>query len=805
MREKSRSVSTLSKHRTESPVRVEWVEKTYHRATVRRLQTYLISIIFLCLAASAFAQKEETGEAAATSKIIKSVEVTGNKAISTATIMAKLKTRVGQVYYSQAARDDIKRLYETGFFSDISLDLEDVEGGLKVTFKVEERPIIEAITIEGNKTFRSSVLLHKLKSKQGQYMNLAVLKDDLTLIKKEYEKRGQPDVTVDQSMTTDPKTNKTKITIKVTEGKRIKIRNIYVDGNLHFPDNKILGLIKTRRVGWFFNPGFFKEDQFNDDLERIKDFYQKNGYLDVSVDYRLDYDAKGDIYLRINIEEGKFYTVGSITFKGNVVATEKDLSGSVKACPVGGVFTYDALKMDVANLQGFYFGKGYIYAQINESAALESQSGKVDISYTIKENEVVYVDRILIRGNIKTKDKVIRRELRIKPGERFDGDKLKRTKERLYNLGFFDEVNYDTDQGSAPDNRNLVVDVKEAKTGSFSFGGGYSSIDQFVGFVEIEQKNFDWQNWKTFTGAGQDLKLRGEMGSVRENFELSFTEPWMFDHPISFGFDLYSRVHDKDSDVGYGYREKRVGGDLRLSKELTEYIKGGLIYRLEEVEISDVDSTALDDLKAEEGKNLISSMEFTLTRDTTDNVFNPSRGLVLSGSYEIAGGPMGGDKKFNKVFGLASQYYPSFGKNVLQLQARAGIVTPYGDQKKVPIYERFFAGGANTIRGYEERTVGPADPKTSDPLGGEALMIFNIEYTFPIVEFIKGALFIDTGGVWEQVSDFDMGGFKTGIGFGVRIKTPIGPLKLDYGIPLNKQPGKESKEGRFHFSMSHGF
>ncbi|MDD5020350.1 MAG: outer membrane protein assembly factor BamA, partial [Candidatus Omnitrophica bacterium] len=604
--------------------------------------------------------------------------------------------------------------------------------------------------------------------------------------------------------TSNPETNKARIVITINEGKRVKIKRIYVDGNMHFPDGKILALIKTKRAGWF-NPGFFKEDQFNDDLERIKDFYQKNGYLDVTVDYRLDYDARGDIYLRLRIEEGKVYTVGSIVFKGNEIFPEKELFESIKACPVGGIFTYDALRGDVANLQGFYFGKGYIYAQINESSALEPESGKVDISYTIKENDIVYVDRIEIRGNLKTKDKVIRREMRIKPGERFDGDKLKRSKERLYNLGFFEEINYDTEPGSDPDNRNLVVDVKEAKTGSFSFGGGYSSIDQFVGFVEVEQKNFDWRNWKTFTGGGQDLKIRGEIGTVRENFEINFTEPWMFDHPVAFGFDIYRRVHDKDSDVGYGYEEKRTGGDLRLSKEFGEYFKGGVLYRLEEVEISGVDSTALDDLKAEEGKNLISSMEFTLTRDTTDNVFNPSRGLVLSGSYEIAGGPMGGDKKFNKVFGLASQYFPSFGKNVLQLQARGGIVTPYGGQKEVPIYERFYAGGANTIRGYEERTVGPADPVTADPLGGEALMIFNIEYTFPIVDFIKGALFIDTGGVWEEVSDFDLGGFKTGIGFGVRIKTPIGPLKLDYGIPLNKQPGKEDKEGRFHFSMSHGF
>lgn len=780
------------------------LKKLHSMPKLKRLLTFLITAFVLSSGSLASAQKETAEDAAASQKIIKAVEISGNKAISTQTIMAKLKTRVGQPYYSQTSRDDIKRLYETGFFADISLDLVDQDGGVKVVFKVEERPIIEDISVEGNKSFRSAVLIKKMKSKNGQYLNEAVLKDDLALVKKEYEKRGQPDVKISHAVELDSKTNKARIKITVQEGKRITIRRIYVDGNLHFPDRAIRSLLKTK-TKWLFNAGFFKEEEFNDDLERIKDFYQKHGYLDAAVDYRIDTDPKGFLYIRLRIEEGKSYTVGSITFRGNEKFSDKELLDQIKAAPVGGVFTYDGLGSDVASLQGFYFGKGYIYVQIQEASSLDTEAGTVAVSYAVTENDIVYVDRIDIRGNLKTKDKVIRRELRIKPGERFDGDKLKRTKERLYNLGFFEEVNYDTEPGTRPDNRNLVVDVKEAKTGSFSFGGGYSSIDQFVGFVEVEQKNFDWRNWKTFTGGGQDLKLRAEMGSVRENFELSFTEPWWFDKPISFGFDLYKRTHDKDADVGYGYYEKRTGGDIRLGKEFTEFLKGGVIYRLEEVDISDVSDSATADLKAEEGKNLISSMEFTLTRDTTDNVFNPSRGLVLSGSYEIAGGPVGGDKKFNKVFGLASQYYPLFGRNVLQLQARAGIVTPYGGQEKVPIYERFYAGGANTIRGYEERSVGPVDPVTSDPLGGEALAVFNIEYTVPLLDFVKGALFVDTGNVWSQAGDIGRGGFKTGVGFGVRIKTPIGPLKLDYGIPLNKQPGKESKEGRFHFSMSHGF
>jgi outer membrane protein insertion porin family len=766
---------------------------------------------FICLIALSvvfssvvFAQNEEPEKDTQTQKEVKAIEVAGNKAISTPTIMAKIKTRVGQPYYAQTSRDDIKRLYETGFFSDITLSLVDHEGGLKVIFKVEERPVIEELRIEGNRAVARSILMQKLKSKTGQYLNLALLKEDIAALKKEYERRGLLDVSIEHSIDTDPNTNKAKIAIIVTEGRQIKIRKIYIDNNFHFSDKKIISLIKTRKAG-FLSAGFFKEDQFGDDLERIKAFYLKNGYLDVRVDYRIDYDAKKNIYLRILVEEGKQYTVGSIIIRGYEKFSESQIRDSLKACLAGGVFTYDTLREDVANIQGFYFGKGYIFAQVKESTALDSVSGKVNITYSVEENQEAYVDRIEIRGNLKTLDKVIRRELRIKPGEKFDGDKLKRSKERLYNLGFFEEVNYDTSPGTQADQRNLIVDVKEAKTGSFSFGGGYSSIDQFVGFVEIEQKNFDWKNWNTFTGAGQDLKLRAEMGSVRQNFELSFTEPWMFDHPVAFGFDLYKRVHDKNSDVGYGYVEDRTGGDLRVSKEFTEYIKGGATYRLEEVDISDVDSTATQDLKDEQGKKLISSVELFLTRDTTDNVFNPTRGTVISGSYEIAGGPFAGDKDFNKLFTLVSQYVPVFGKGVLQFEVRAGITQAFGNSEKVPIYERFYAGGANTIRGYEERGVGPIDPVTLDPLGGESLLVGNIEYTVPLLEFVKGALFIDSGNVWSRAQDFGNGGFKTGIGFGVRIKTPIGPLKLDYGIPLEIQPGKNKREGRFHFSMSHGF
>jgi outer membrane protein insertion porin family len=282
------------------------------------------------------------------------------------------------------------------------------------------------------------------------------------------------------------------------------------------------------------------------------------------------------------------------------------------------------------------------------------------------ENQISYVNLVKISGNVKTRDSVIRREVRIKPGQRFDGEKLRRTKERLQNLGFFEEVSYDVEDTDVPDKKNLVVDVREAKTGMFSFGGGYSSVDKLVGFIEIEQKNFDWKNWPNFTGAGQDLKLRTSFGSLMNSYELSFTEPWLFDYPVSFGFDLYKRDHERESDIGYGYDESVTGGDIRLGKEISEYLRGDLTFRYDTIKITDVNETASQDLKDEQGTNSVSSSEFEITYDDRDNVFTPTRGNVLSGSIQLAGGPMGGDKDFWKFFGRVSHFFPCWHNSVFE-------------------------------------------------------------------------------------------------------------------------------------------
>lgn len=792
--------------------------KTVIMSSIMRIRLSLFFCLILVssafLAASAQQEPASLADSAISSdespaQLVTAIEIKGNQNISTNTIISKMKTKVGSPYRENIISDDLKRLYLLGFFSDIKIDTEPYQKGLKVVISVSERPIIEKITFSGmlRLTMRPEKIKETLKSKEGQYLDYPSLTEDTRAIAKLYEKIGYGQAAVEYKVDLNKETGKARVEFVVNEGKRIRVKDIAIEGNKHYPDKRLLRLMKTKRA-WFFNPGILKDEVLREDIERIKVFYQKEGYADVAVDYQVNPDPKKPyLYVQIKVNEGKKYLVGNVSIRGNKKIGQNDILKKLKACVPGAVFSQEAMQQDIVNIQGLYFDQGYIFAQVQEATSLNSYTGRIDIVYNITENEVAYVDKIKIRGNVKTKDIVIRREMRLKPGDKFDGQKLKRSKERLQNLGFFEEVNYDTEETAEPDKKNLVVEVKETKTGAFSFGGGYSSVDEFVGFVEIEQKNFDWKNFPYFTGAGQDLKLRASLGSVTEDLDLSFTEPWVFDYPVSFGFDAYKRDHKRESDIGWGYDEKIMGGDLRLGKEINEYLRGSMAYRRDRINISNITDNASDDLKKEYGKNTISSLEFGLNFDSTDNIFNPTRGNLLIGAFDVAGGFLGGDKDFVRFFGRASHYFPLFMGSVLEARGRLGLSGPYGDSKEVPIYERFFAGGAYTIRGYDERKVGPIDSVSKDPLGGESLLVANIEYTYPLFSFLKVAGFYDIGNVWENSHDIKkLDGLKAGVGTGLRINTPIGPIMLDYGIPLNKEPGEDRrKSGRFHFNMSKGF
>ncbi len=766
-----------------------------------KFRNFLFVFLALSLLSSPTLWAEDTG------KLVKAIDVKGNLTVSSLTMLAKVKTQVGQPLSSTVLNEDLKRLYGLGFFTDVKIEQEDFEDGVKVVFIVAEKPVLSKVEIQGNHRIKTDPIKKEMLSVVGDFVDQKRMRDDVDAVRKLYEKKGFSSVTIEHTLDIDTTTNQATLRVTIDEGVKMRIRDIRIVGNEALKSGDILKKIRTKKSsfwGWFHS-GFLNEETLAEDLERIKAYYDENGYSDVEVSSRTDsINDEGDLFLEFVVKEGKKYIVGRVEFKGNSVLSGDEILKKIEM-KTDKPFSRRGLRLDVSSIQDAYFEKGYLSAHIRSESLYNESADRVDIRYAITEGEITYVDKVRVQGNMKTKDIVIRRELRAYPGEPFDGAKLKRSKERLYNLGFFEEVRFDTEGGSSPNTRDLVVSVKETKTGEFSFGGGYSSIDQILGFIQVRQKNFDWQNWKTFTGAGQDLALRLELGQVRQNATLSFTEPWVFGHPYSFGFDLFRRGFDRSGSSGYFYSQRRTGGDLRLGKEFNEYDKGLLMYKLEEVKISDIPEGASRDLKDEIGVNVTSSAALTLTHDERDNIYNPTKGYLVSGTAELAGGVLAGDKDFYKLNAVASSNHEILSKQILELKIRGGWVDEYGDSLKVPIYERFFLGGANTIRGYKERRIGPRDLGNNEPIGGETYWVANAEYTFPIYpDLIKGAAFFDTGSLYDQVDDFGSGDIFSGVGMGVRIKTPIGPVKLDAGYPLDEVPG-EGKKLRFYFDISQGF
>ncbi len=731
------------------------------------------------------------------------LQIAGNKNVSESAIVAKIKTRPDQIFSQQMIDEDIKRLYATGFFTDVAVDAKEETDGIVIIFYVKEAPYIDGVIFKGNRIFREDKLVKWIKTTGGQFFDKWQLKTDIEEIKLKYQEKGFADAAIDYDLDMDPDNDKTIVIINIDEGIRVRIRKIELSGVESFKKKKVLKLLKTRTKTWF-RSGAYKEDVFREDLSRIEDFYKREGYLDIEISDATSFDKKGRMILTIEVDEGKQYKVGDITLEGNDIFPLNDIKSSL-SLQKESVFSYDHLKFDTQSLQDFYFNKGYIKAQIETIPVINSDTGLVDIKYSVIENEIHYLNRVDIKGNTKTKDMVIRRELKMYPGEQFDGSKIKRSRQRLENLGYFEEIDFDILPTEEENKEDLLVRVKESKTGEFSFGAGYSSVDEFIGFIELSQRNFDIANPPTFTGGGQRVTLRTEMGTTRNDYELSFTEPWIFGYPYLFGFDVYQHSRERESDIGYDWDEERQGVSLRLGREISEYNSLYLRTRFDKVDISNVATDVSDALKDEAGEKNIYAIKLTFARDKRDNIFDPTEGYYFSSSVENAGSFMSGDVDFLRQTNQFSYFLSLHKKWVLNFRLNSGIIDTQGDTSSVPLYERLFAGGAYSIRGYDERSVGPKDTtKTSDPVGGEALLVGNVELTIPVFENIKGAFFYDIGNVWEKKDDFASGGYKSSIGCGLRLNTPIGPIKLDYGYPLDSSDD-DSDSGKVHFSMGHKF
>ena len=595
-------------------------------------------LIFLLLVA--FASVEQArGQPLITKIIITNV---GPAAVSEGLIRANIHVKEGQPYNRNAINQDIQNLYATGFFEDIRVREQRSPEGMTLIYLLEGKLKVTDIIFVGNKKFRASKLQKKISSKIGEPMDARKIYADAEEIKKMYQKSGYPQTKVEPKTNPDERTGRATVTFEITESPKVRIVDVYFEGAHAFSQRKLRHVIKTHRhwmFSWLTGGGVLKQDQLDDDRDKLTDFYHEAGYIDFEMkEPRYIYQTARKLVLHFVISEGTRYRVGAIDFKGVTLFPTNDISKRLKM-NVGSIFTPKGLAKDVEIIQDMYGAKGYIDTVLRPRKNPNTQTGTMDLEYEIDEAGKSYIEKIEIKGNTKTKDRVIRRELAVSPGEVFDMVKVKLSKQRLEGTQLFEAVDTQAEPTEVPNRKNLLVAVRETTTGHLQFGAGFSSVDSILGFVEVTQGNFDLFHPPWFMGGGQKARLRIQIGAKREDYEASFIEPWFLGKKLQLSVDLFHRDLRYLS-VNDLYEERLSGATFGLTRALgSDFLIGSVAYTIESVGIHHVPTNAPRELLEEEGTRLVSKMGFSLAYDTRNSTLLPDRGQLTQLRTEVAGGP----------------------------------------------------------------------------------------------------------------------------------------------------------------------
>jgi len=731
----------------------------------------------------------------------------GPAAASDELIRANIRVKVGDPLVKTNVDDDVRNLYNTGYFYNIRVAEERVDGGVKLIYVVQGKPVLTDVRFVGNTKFSTSKLQKELTSKIGQPLDERKLFADAQKIQTKYQKAGYQRTKAEYKLNINENAGRGSVTIEITEAPKVKITDIQFVGAAAFTEKELAKQLKTKEkwmFSWLTGSDKFKDDQFDEDKERLADFYRNKGYLDFeikSVDY--EYPRPDRMVIKFQLFEGKQYKVGAVAVKGNAVFPTTELERDIRMT-AGQTFTPEGQRKDVDSLRDFYGSKGYIDARVNAVRTPNTETGNMDVTYQVAENDKSYVEKIEIKGNVKTKDKVIRRELAISPGETFDMVRVRLSKQRLENLNYFEKVDAQPEPTEVRDRKNLVVSVEEKNTGNMSVGAGFSSIESVVGFVEVSQGNFDMFKPPWFTGGGQKMRLRASYGSQRQDYLLSFVEPWFLDRKLAFSVDLYHRNTAFQSAL---YDQVQTGVRLGLEKALwTDFFRGNVSYTIEDVGISNVDPAASPELRAENGTQIVSKIGAGLVYDSRTGGLVPTGGQRLEFISELAGGPVGGEADFYRLELRGSQYLRGFWEGqTWEIIGRIGSIQGYGGDR-ITLFNRYFLGGPRTMRGFRFGDVSPRDSLT-EPLGGNTYWLGSVEYSIPLIDRLRFAMFYDIGNVYSSSFSFNPNTakgermFQDNVGFGLRINIPnLGPLRLDYGIPLATDRF-QNKSGRFNFDV----
>lgn len=722
------------------------------------------------------------------------VRIVGNKRIETDAIKRVIKTQPGDVYLAKSLSEDLKAVFGMGYFEDIRIEYEDSPKGKIVIFSVVEKQTIRQILFKNNRVYDDKDLSDIMSIKSGSILNIYDIKNNVKRIESLYKDKNYHNVRVTYNII-PVQQSQADLEFVIEEGEKVRIKEIIFSGIQAYSPNELKKIMKTSEKGfwsWLTSSGELNREDLNQDVERITAHYQNNGYINARVgEPTVEFKPDG-IYISIKIDEGARFKVGKVKIEGenkeDLIKPVDELQKYLKI-PLETYVNREVVRKDVLALTDLYSDEGYAYAEIIPKMDKNMSALQADITYSIRKGKQVYFEKIFITGNTKTRDKVIRRELKVYEQDLYSGKKLKRGIRNLYRLDYFEDIKVNTDKGSSDDKMILSIDVKEKPTGTFSFGGGYSSVENFFGMASIMQRNL--------FGRGQTLQLKAEIGGKTTRFSLSFNEPWLFDIPLSTTVKLYNWESDYDT-----YEKDSIGGGISFGYPVYDYTTAYLTYGYDVGDIYDITEDASSLVWDMEGKHITSSVTASLRYDSRDRMFNPTEGADHSISVEYAG--LGGDIGFIKYIGELGQYIPLFWGTVGFLHAKGGYVkeNPNG---KLPDYERFYLGGMNSIRGFDWRDICVYDD-AGDKIGGDKFVQFNAEYLIPLVKKagVVGVIFFDTGNVYKESDPINFSTFRESAGFGFRWYSPMGPIRVENGYILDPKEG-ESKSGKWEFTIGGAF